>query len=55
MQFSLKCTYPVNWIKQFSSEIKDYGAPNQTSVIVPPLAVGGWLFWNALASGLDIT
>lgn len=55
MRFSLKCTYPVSWIKQFSSEIKNYGATNQTSVIIPSLAVGGWSFWNALASGLDMT
>lgn len=58
MQFSLKCTYLVSWIKQFSSEIKDYRASNQTSVIGPSLAVelvGRWSFWNAITSGLDMT
>lgn len=43
---------------QLSSEIKDCGAPNQTSVIVPSLAVelvGGWSFWNAIVSELDMT
>ncbi len=58
MRFSLKCTYPVSWIKQLSNDIKDYVAPNQISVIVPSLAVeleGGWSFWNAITSGLDMT
>lgn len=61
MQLSYyKCTYLIGWIKQFSSEIKDYGASNQTSVIGPSLAVElvGRLegsFWNAITSGLDMT
>jgi len=50
LPFAIKCTYPVSWIKQFPSEIKDYGAQHQTNIII-----GGWSFWNAVTSGLDTT
>lgn len=58
MRFSLKYTYPVNLIKHFSIGMEDCGEPDQTSVIVPSLAVelvGGWSFGNAITSGLDMT